>query len=232
MRRILLRRHALFAVMIILVAGLLPGCAVIEELSGTEQGAAAGAGAGAVVGGAVGATQGNTARGALIGAVVGGAAGAIIGQEMDRQAAELEQELEGAEVARVGEGIQVTFDNAILFDFDSADLRAGSRGSLGDFAESLQDYPNSNVLIVGHTDSTGPADYNQRLSERRAQSAAAYLRSEGISQDRLETVGRGEFEPIATNDTDDGRQENRRVEIAIYASEDYREELQEEHGTS
>ena len=224
------RQHALPILAILMIGGLLSGCAVYEELTGTERGAAVGAGAGAVVGGVVGSTQGSTARGALIGAVVGGTAGAIIGQEMDRQAAELAEELEGAEVARVGEGIQVTFDNAILFDFDSAELRDVARGNLTNLANSLEEYPNSSVMIIGHTDSTGPADYNQGLSERRAASAASYLQRQGIPSDRIEPVGRGEFEPIASNETAEGRQENRRVEIAIYASEEYREQLKEEHG--
>lgn len=198
------------------------GC---QSLSRTEKGAAAGAGAGAVIGGVVGSKYGDTAKGAIIGAAVGGTAGAIIGQQMDRQARELEEDLEGAEVDRVGEGIAVRFDNSLLFDFDSADLRAPARDQLRSLATNLQDYPNTDLVIVGHTDATGSDEYNMGLSRRRANSAASYLQSQGVSTDRITTVGKGEGEPIASNDTDAGRQENRRVEVAIYANEEYREEV-------
>ena len=205
----------------------LTGCA---SLSNTEKGAAVGAGAGAAVGGAIGkATDSGTAKGAILGAVIGGTAGAIIGQRMDKQAEELEEDLPAADVERVGEGIQVTFDSGILFDFDSAALRPTARNNLRDLAESLQDYEGTDVLIVGHTDAVGSDEYNYRLSERRANAAASYLYDLGIQPSRVTTVGRGETEPVATNETDYGRQQNRRVEIAIYASEEYREELQEQY---
>lgn len=202
---------------------LLIGCA---RLSNTEKGAAIGAGAGAVVGGAIGHATGNTARGAILGAIVGGTAGAIIGQRMDRQAAEMQQELPDARIERVGEGILVTFDSGILFDFDSATLRPEAREKLRRLAESLKKYPDTEVLIVGHTDSVGPEAYNQRLSERRAEAAASFLMQQGIRPSRIRTIGKGETEPIASNDTETGRQLNRRVEIAIFASEAYRKEVQ------
>ena len=204
------------------------GCA---SLSNTEKGAMAGAGAGAVVGGVIGKTQGGTAQGAIIGAVVGGTAGAIIGQQMDKQAEELEEDLPDAEVERVAEGIKVTFDDAILFDFDSADLRSNARGSLGDLVASLENNPNTDILIVGHTDAVGSDSYNQGLSERRAESAAAYLMRQGLNPQRVSTIGRGEREPVASNDSDYGRQQNRRVEVAIYASEEYQEEMAEEYNS-
>src|SRR5690606_24937259 len=198
------------------------GC---TNLSKTERGAAIGAGAGAVVGGVVGAKYGDTAKGAIIGAAVGGTAGAIIGQQMDRQAKKLEEELEGAKVDRVGEGIAIRFDNSLLFDFDSAELRPEARQQLRTLAENLQEYPNTDLVIVGHTDAVGSDEYNLGLSRRRANSAAQYLRSQGVAADRITTVGKGESEPIADNSTDYGRQQNRRVEVAIYASEEYREEV-------
>lgn len=224
MVRQLLKRRISTPIVALLVASLftMTGCA---SLSNTEKGAGAGAGAGAVIGGAIGKSQDDTAKGAIIGAVLGGAAGAVIGQQMDKQAEELEQDLEGAEVARVGEGIEITFDDAILFDLDSADLRSGAQQNLGDLSSSLQKYEKTEVLIVGHTDAQGSDDYNQRLSERRAEAAASYLRSQGINASRLTTLGKGEAEPVADNDTDYGRQQNRRVEVAIYASEEYREEV-------
>ncbi len=211
-----------FLTVVLLAAGLtLAGC---KSLSNTEKGAAVGAGAGAVVGGAIGHATGSTAKGAIIGAVVGGAAGAIIGQQMDKQAKELEEDLEDAEVERVGEGIQITFDSGILFDFDSSALRPEARQNLRDLAQSLKQYDNTDLLIVGHTDAVGSDDYNYRLSERRAEAAMVYLMELGVSRGRVTTIGKGENEPVASNDTEAGRQENRRVEIAIYANEAFREE--------
>lgn len=209
---------------VLIVALTMTGC---SSLSNTEKGAAIGAGAGGAAGAVIGNAADNTAAGAIIGAAVGGTAGAIIGQRMDKQAEELEQDLEGAEVERVGEGIMVTFDNALLFDFDSAALRANAETNLADLAESLQDYEKTEVLVVGHTDAIGPDDYNQRLSERRAESAANHLMEQGLRPSRITTMGKGEREPVATNDTEAGRQQNRRVEVAIYASEEYREAVQE-----
>lgn len=207
-------------------AATLSGCSTIENLSGTEKGAAAGTAGGAVAGGLIGRATGSTARGAIIGAIVGGTVGAIIGRQMDRQAEELEDELPNATVERVGEGIQVTFDSGILFDFDSSQLRPEARQNLRELAQSLSSYDNTEVLIVGHTDSVGRAEYNQGLSERRAQAAAAYVMEQGVRPSRVRTMGRGEDEPVASNETEAGRQENRRVEIAIFASEAYREQLE------
>ena len=216
------RRLASFALVLVASGLMLMGCA---SLSNTEQGAIIGAGAGGAAGAAIGKAAGGTAEGAIIGAVVGGTAGAIIGQRMDRKAAELEEELDNAEVERVGEGIKVTFDNAILFDFDSAALRSDAQATLSEFTGGIQDFEGTEVLIVGHTDSKGSEAYNQQLSERRASSAAEYLTEQGLLPSRISTMGKGESEPVATNDTAEGRQQNRRVEVAIYASEEYREEL-------
>ncbi len=209
------------------------GC---QNMSKTGQGAAVGAGAGAVVGGVIGKATGSTARGAIIGAAVGGTAGAIIGNQMDQQADELDQELENATVETVpGEdgntaGIRITFDNAILFDFDSFALRSQARQDLMDLARSLNQYPNTDALVVGHTDSTGSEDYNQTLSERRANSVATFLAQQGITPGRMQISGMGESQPVASNATEAGRQQNRRVEIALYANEQYRQQLQNEQG--
>jgi len=204
---------------------LLGGC---SSLSNTEKGAIIGAGSGGAAGAAIGSASDNTAEGAILGAVVGGAAGALIGQRMDRKANELDRELENAEVERVGEGIKVTFDSGLLFDFDSAALRSNAEQNLSEFAESMKDVPNTNILIVGHTDAKGPEDYNQELSERRARSAGDFLMDRGVSDDRLLMAGKGETEPVASNETEEGRQQNRRVEIAIYANEEGREQAREE----
>jgi len=218
-----------FEFMIPLLAALflLSGCA---SLSNTEKGAAAGAGAGGVIGAVIGNQTGSTARGAIIGAAIGGAAGAVIGNQMDETADELEEDLEGASVERVGEGILVTFDSGILFDFDSSELRYVARQELSDLAQSLEEHPRTDVLVVGHTDSVGEEAYNLRLSERRAESAADFLVQQGLDWSRIIVEGRGEGEPVASNDTEAGRQENRRVEVAIYASEEYRTELKERYG--
>jgi outer membrane protein OmpA-like peptidoglycan-associated protein len=191
-----------------------------------ERGAVIGAGAGAAVGAAVGSQVGSTARGAIVGAVVGGAAGAVIGHQMDQQARELDRDLEGATVTRVGEGIVVTFEGGILFDFDRADLRSEARANLRQLAQNLQQHDRTEVLILGHTDSVGSASYNQGLSERRAQSAANYVISQGVARTRVSTRGMGENDPIATNETAEGRQLNRRVEVVIYADENWRREVQ------
>ena len=165
---------------------------------------------------------GSTAKGAIIGAVVGGAAGAIIGSQMDKQAKELEQTVNGATVERVGEGIQVTFASGLLFDFDSDVVRAEARANLRELALSLSQHPGSELLILGHTDQLGSTTYNQDLSERRAGSAGSYLMSQGVAGSRIATRGLGESEAVATNDTEAGRQANRRVEVAIYASKEAR----------
>lgn len=204
---------------------LLGGC---SNLSNTEKGAIIGAGAGAAGGAAIGKAAGGTAEGAILGAVVGGAAGALIGRRMDKKARELDQELENAEVERVGEGIKITFDSGLLFGFDSATLQENARQNLSEFAQSMRDLEETKILIVGHTDSKGSESYNQQLSDKRATSAADYLRSQGISSQRLLQTGKGESEPVASNETEEGRQQNRRVEVAVYANEEYREQARQQ----
>jgi len=200
-----------------LAALLLAGCA-----TKTQTGAVVGASGGAVVGGVIGKVAGSTAKGAIIGAVVGGVAGAVIGAQMDKQAKELEQNVKGAKVERVGEGIQVTFDSGLLYDFDSDVVRPEARVNLRELAASLERYPGSDLLILGHTDQLGSTAYNQALSERRANSGATYLMSQGVSGTRIATRGLGESEPVASNETEAGRQANRRVEISIFASKEAR----------
>lgn len=195
-------------------------------------GAVIGAAGGAVAGGVIGKATGSTARGAIIGAVVGGAAGAIIGHEMDKQARELEQNIPGAKVERVGEGIEVTFESGLLFDFDSDQLRPEAKANLRSLASSLDEYPGTDLLIAGHTDWIGSEAYNQDLSERRARAAANYLVEVGVARSRVATRGLGESEPIASNETEAGRQKNRRVEVAIYASEEHRAEVARQAGES
>ena len=196
--------------------------------SNTARGVAIGTGGGAAAGAVIGKTLGNTAAGAIAGAAVGGTVGAVIGRHMDQKAEEIEEELEGVTVQRVEEGIAVSFDSGILFAFDSANLRRASQENLDKLTEIINRDDDTILLIVGHTDSVGDADYNIGLSERRAQSAADYMISKGLAESRVQTDGRGETEPIADNETEEGRQENRRVEVAIFASPEYVERVKEE----
>ncbi|MFC6997471.1 OmpA family protein [Rufibacter roseus] len=189
-------------------------------MSKTTKGGIIGAGSGAVVGGIIGRATGNTAAGAIIGAAVGGTAGAVIGRRMDKQAEELEREMKSAQVERVGEGIKVTFDAGILFATNSSDLQPSSRADIQKLAETLKKYPGTNVLIEGHADNTGTDAINQPLSERRAQAVANYAISLGVEPGRIQTRGYGSTQPIADNTTAAGRQQNRRVEVAIFASEE------------
>jgi outer membrane protein OmpA-like peptidoglycan-associated protein len=183
----------------------------------TTKGAVIGATAGGVAGAVIGNQTGSTTRGAIIGAVVGGAAGAIIGHKMDQRAQDIEQNVPGAIVQRVGEGIQVTFPSGLLFDFDSDVVLSNAAANLNSLANNLSKYGDSNLLIAGHTDAVGSAEYNQGLSDRRAASSARYLTAHGVNR-HIATAGLGEREPIASNATEAGRQQNRRIELAIYAS--------------
>lgn len=206
------------------------GLTACASMSNKERGAVIGAGTGAAVGGVIGNNTGSTARGAIIGAVIGGAAGAVIGHQMDQQAKEIDQSVPGAKVERVGEGIQVTFDSGLLFDFDSDRIRPDAAANLNELANSFVKYPNSDLLIVGHTDSRGDDAYNMSLSQRRANAASAYLAARGVPANRIKTSGRGEMEPVASNDTEAGMQQNRRVEIAIFANEAYRNQVKSNSG--
>ena len=207
----------LFTVLLVgvLIVGLV-GCASMKK---RDKGAVIGATAGAVIGGVIGDKAGNTAVGAILGAAIGGDAGAYIGNYMDKQAEEIERDLEGATITRVGEGIKITFASGILFDVNKSDLRNVSKENLTKLAVILNKYEDTEILIEGHTDSTGPADHNMDLSVRRAQSVANQLTGNQVAPIRFHIMGYGEVQPIASNDTAEGRQQNRRVEIAIYAND-------------
>ncbi len=208
----------------LLVVGLV-GCA---GMTNQDKGVAIGATSGAVIGGVIGAATGYTALGAILGAVLGGAAGGIIGNYMDEQAAEIEADLEGATVERVGEGIKVTFDSGILFDVDKSDLRPEAEENLAELAVILVKYADTDILLEGHTDSTGAEDHNMSLSERRAKSVLLFLMQQDVIASRMTAQWYGEAQPIAENDTELGRQENRRVEVAIWANEDLKNWAEEE----
>jgi outer membrane protein OmpA-like peptidoglycan-associated protein len=211
-------------VLVTCLALALAGC---SSATNKQKGAVIGGTTGAVVGGVVGKQAGNTAAGAIIGAVVGGTAGVIIGGYMDKQAEEL-AELEGAEVERVGEGIMITFDSGILFDFDKSDLTTDAKLNLRKMATTLNEYEDTNILIEGHTDSDGSDEYNQGLSERRASSVKTYLTAQSVDPGRMTTVGYGENQPIADNSSSAGKAQNRRVEVAIFANEELKQRAIEE----
>jgi outer membrane protein OmpA-like peptidoglycan-associated protein len=211
-------------------AAMLLASAACQSLNKKEQGAVIGAAGGAVVGGVIGRATGSTARGAIVGAAVGGAAGAIIGHQMDQKAKEIQQNVAGAEITRVGEGLVVTFDSGLLFDFDSDQLREASKTNLGNLANSLSKFGDSKLLLVGHTDDKGSDEYNLDLSRRRAAAVSSYLISRGVPSARIATSGRGETEPVAPNDSDADRQKNRRVEVAITAGDEMKAQAKAQAG--
>ncbi len=185
----------------------------------TKRGATIGAVAGAIAGAVIGNQSGNNRTGAVVGAAAGAAIGAAVGRRMDKQEQELRQ-IEGVEVTRPSEGeIAVRLTSDILFDFNSAALRPSSQETLDDLAGNFRQYPDNRLAIEGHTDSVGSDEYNQQLSERRAGSVADYLIDKGVSSSAITVYGYGELRPKSTNDTAEGRQLNRRVEIRIMAPE-------------
>ncbi len=192
---------------------------VKKNTNKTQRGAVIGAGAGGAAGAVIGRKSGNTVLGAILGATVGGAAGAVIGRKMDKQAEELKRELPNATVERVGEGIKITFNSDILFDVGKADLKESTKRQLADFAQTLDKYPDTNLVIEGHADATGSDDLNLRLSNLRADAVSSYLRSVGVKSNRLTEKGYGESQPLEDNSTETGRAKNRRVDIAVFANE-------------
>lgn len=220
-----LKRLILFLSLFGLVAA---GCSTASR---SQKGAVIGAAGGGAVGAVIGKAAGNTAMGAIIGATVGGVTGAVIGRKMDKQAEEMEKVLGDAEVRREGEGIVVNFKEKVLFAFNSSDLGPNAQGNLDKLVTILNKYPDTNIEVIGHTDSIGSDSYNQTLSERRAASVTDYLRSHDIAPSRLSTKGMGKTDPIATNATEDGRAQNRRVEFVITANEKMKEEARREAGS-
>lgn len=181
-----------------------------------QKGTLAGAGGGALLGAAV--SKGSV-WGILAGAAIGGAAGNLIGKKMDRQAKELTQAVPTAEVNRVGEGINVTFDSSLAFQINSAELNASYKDDLKSAAAVFNNYNDTNILIEGHTDDSGSADYNMTLSQKRAKAVANYLIANGVDSSRITTKWYGEAQPKYPND-EANRAKNRRVELAIYANEE------------
>ncbi len=221
-----MKKVAIYALVLTMTAAI--GC---SSMSRTQKGAIGGAAAGGVIGGVIGKQSGNTAVGAIIGAAVGGAAGAYIGNYMDKQAAEIERDLEGAKIERIGEGIKITFDSGLLFDINKSELKSASKTNLTELAVILNKYPDTNILLEGHTDNTGGYEHNMELSKRRAQSVANYLAGQQVMETRFTIMGYGWDQPIASNDTPDGRSQNRRVEVAIYANDKLKKVAKDKTGS-
>jgi outer membrane protein OmpA-like peptidoglycan-associated protein len=205
----------------LLLTLLLVACASTNDdpNARAKRGAGAGAAAGAVIGAVVGNQSGNNRTGAVAGAAAGAAIGAAIGHRMDKQQQELQQ-IQGVEVSRPAENeIAVNLTNDILFDFNSSALRSQSQQTLRDLAANFRNYADEQVTVEGHTDAVGKPDYNQTLSEKRAYAVSDYLSSQGVPSSRIRAIGYGESRPKASNDTPEGRQLNRRVEIHVRATQ-------------
>lgn len=218
-------KNLLFAVP--LFAFIMMGC----NATRTQKGAAIGGAAGAVGGNIIGRAAGNSTLGTIIGAVVGGGAGAIIGRDMDKQAEQIKNDIPGAKVERVDEGIKVEFNERILFAFSKSDLGDSAKANLNKLVAILNKYPNTNIEIQGHTDSRGTDEYNMALSLRRANAVRDYLASQGIAGTRMTTRGFGESAPAYSNDTPEGMAQNRRVEFLITANDQMKADAKKEAGT-
>jgi len=210
-----------------LFAFLIIGCNATKS----QKGAVIGGAAGAVGGNIIGRAAGNSTLGTIIGAAVGGTAGAIIGHDMDKQAEQIKNDIPGAKVERVDEGIKVEFNEKILFAFSKSDLGDSAKQNLGKLVTILNQYPNTNIEIQGHTDSRGTDEYNMGLSLRRANAVRDYLVAQGISASRLTTRGFGESAPAYSNDTPEGMAQNRRVEFLITANDQMKADAKEKAGT-
>jgi outer membrane protein OmpA-like peptidoglycan-associated protein len=222
-----MKKLKLFVLSTALFGLLLSGC---KTASRSQKGAVIGAAGGGAIGAVIGKAAGNTAMGAIIGATVGGVTGAVIGRKMDQQAEEMKKVLGDAEVRREGEGIVINFKEKVLFAFNSSDLGGNAQGNLDKLVNILNKYPDTNIEVIGHTDSKGSDDYNKTLSERRATSVTSYLRTHNINNSRLGAKGMGENDPVATNDTEEGRAQNRRVEFVITANEKMKADAKREAG--
>ena len=225
----------LMALVVVFLVGM-TGCEATKNANNKQKGAVIGAAGGAILGAIIGNNAGkggNGEVGAVIGGVVGGAAGVLIGAKMDKQAQEIEEEIPGAKVERVDDGIVITFDenSGVYFDTNKYNINAASQQTLDKLAGVLMEYTDTNVLVVGHTDSTGSEEYNMTLSKNRANSVTNYfIQNKGLSPGRLTTNWYGESSPIASNDTAEGRAQNRRVNIVIVPNEKMKQEAEKEAG--
>ena len=221
-------------VSLLALGNVFTGCEAVKNTNKTQRGVAIGAVGGAVIGGILGnniGKGGNGALGAVLGGVIGGVAGGVIGNKMDKQAREIEQALPGAQVERVGEGIRLVLgENAVRFETNKSTLTSTAKANLDKLVPVFNQYPDTNIQIYGFTDSTGSAEYNLNLSNQRAASVKSYLSGKGLASSRFVTTGLGIADPIATNETVEGRSQNRRVEFAITANDKMVQDAQKEAG--
>lgn len=229
-----MKKISIALALIMSIGTLFTSCESLKNTNKTQRGVAIGAASGAVIGAILGnnvGKGGKGAMGAVLGGVVGGVAGGVIGNKMDKQARQIDEVLPGAEVKRVGEGIQLVLnENAVRFDTNKSTLTAEAKANLDKLVPVFQEYPDTDITIFGYTDITGPADYNLKLSGERAASVRNYLIGKGLSSSRFNVIGLGIADPIATNETAEGRSQNRRVEFAITANDKMREEAKIEAG--
>ena len=225
-----MKKITIFGLAIMLVMStLFASCSSVKNANNTQKGAGIGVAAGALIGGLIGASSGTAAAGAAIGAAIGGVAGGVIGHKMDKQAREISQTLPGADVERVGEGIHLTLkEDSILFDTGKSTLTSKSQANLDKLIPIFTEYGDTNIEIFGYTDNTGSPEFNLKLSAKRAEAVKTYLASKGLVASRFKTTGLGIEQPIATNDTPEGRSQNRRVEFAITANEKMKEAAHKE----
>lgn len=218
----------------ILMAFTLVNCKSVQNANNKQKGGAIGATGGAILGAIIGNNigGGNAALGAVIGGVIGGGAGVLIGDKMDKQAQQIEEEVPGAQVERVDQGIVVTFEDGsgVYFATNKYNINAPSQTTLKKLVSIFKENPDTKILVVGHTDSSGDAGYNMTLSKNRASSVSSFLKQNGINSTRLITKWYGEEQPIADNTTEAGRSKNRRVNIVILPNDDMIEDAKQQAG--
>ncbi|MDM1295481.1 OmpA family protein [Sphingobacterium sp. N143] len=224
------RKLAVFGLTVATSAMLFGSCSTIQNTNNTTKGGVIGGVAGGALGALIGGKAGNTAIGTLAGAAIGGAAGVLIGKKMDKQAAEISKTVEGAEVTQSAEGIVVKFDSGILFDFNKSDLKASAKDNIANLVTTLNKEQGTEILVIGHTDNVGTLAANEKVSLDRANAVRAFAVSKGLASSRIQTEGRNFAEPIASNDTEAGRAQNRRVEIVIVAGDQMKKEAKQEAG--
>jgi len=227
-----MKKHIAVLVLASFLLHTLVSCEATKNTNKTQRGAVIGAVAGGVLGAVLGnniGKGGNGALGAVLGTVVGGVAGGLIGNKMDKQARQISESLPGAKVERVGEGIRLVLgENSIRFDTNKSSLTPTAKANLNKLVAVFTEYPDTNIQIYGYTDNTGSDAYNLTLSEQRASSVKEYLIAKGLNNSRFSTSGFGEADPIVTNETAEGRSQNRRVEFAITANEKMINDAQKE----
>ena len=214
-------KNLLFIPLIALM--IFPAC---KSLNNTQKGTAVGVGAGAAAGAIIGGGGKSSVIGALIGAAVGGSAGYLIGNHMDKQAKEIKQAVPDAQVERVGEGINMTFTSGLLFKINSSDLSDSAKINLQKVAVVFNKYPETIILVEGHTDNTGTVEYNVDLSKKRAYAVSDYLMAQGVAKNRFDIKWYGEDQPKYPNDTDANRKLNRRVEVAVIANNEMKKDAE------